>query len=889
MLGRGGGETRSNEDVVTMLPSPTTATMMRESTPRYRFARRLAAACACAILFAPVASFGQQASSRRTSSPPLPPVPSSVMTSETAPVAPLPPVPEPAALAAPYRDTAQTAPKARTAAPQIGFGDGDVYPREGSIRLDRGTFRMANLRQPPPVDQPPVDQPPVDQPPVFQPPVEQPAGPGYTPSQTGGFSFESDFERLAGEMLTGPVQGVTAAQAAASSNSNDLGDLISMSSSVQGVASQRRAQTAFTPIIRGFKEGQIYTQSDGAYWLPARQDLDTILSKLDPADIQDVVIIEGPYGLRYGPAFSFIDVVRRPTPRYDSPEIHNRIGLTFLANGDQWYARDAVYGGGQNYGFRFNYGHRLGSDYYDGNSQTIPSSYNNRNVLGDIGYDLSPYQHLEFSYQRLDVTDTEYYLQVFDLDLMVTDGWNLRYIDDDPSGPWSRMTLEGWTNRTRFNGNMTPVAVERISSAVSDSEQILDAGVTDGVAIIGATNGTVLSSGGRLGFTFGDVEDVHINTGGDFRYIQQSINENYLALANSASQQADVDTVFPGGGFSTNQPRSWLRDPGVFAEVGMPLGFWTPAIGARIDFVDSFIRASELRPGSQLVGDLEKSDTLYAFYLTNDVEIDRNWTGHVSFGHAQRPPTLTERYADGLFLSVAQSGFTRVIGDPDLAFERNWQMDLGIDCDFDSFRARLNGYHAFVLDYITFDDNIIVPDSDPSGARLLRYINTRYATLAGFSFSCEYDLTDRVTPFATMYYIEGRDMVIHQPLPQMPPLDTRLGLRFHDPRGGRFWGIEFFARVVDNQDRVAYIRQGVSGAVAQLEQATPGFTTFNVRAYYNWTPQMHLIAGIDNMFDRNYLEHLDTRLGPQDPIGTFPSLYNFRPGFTPYAGFEWVF
>jgi len=845
--------------------------------------------CGCAILGTTFSAIGQQPSSRRASAPEVPPVPAgpSIEAGEAASSLQIAQVP------APYRDASTS--ETRPASPAIGFGDPAVYPRQGAIQHEHGTFRMANLRQPPPVDQPPVNQPPVEQPPVFQPPVNQPAGQSGAPIQGGGFNFESDFERLAGEMLNGPVQGIGQGQVAASPNSNDIGDLIASSSSVQGVAAQRRAQTAFTPVIRGFKEGQIYTQSDGAYWLPARQDLDTILSKLDPADVQDIVIIEGPYGLRYGPAFSFIDVVRKPTPRYDSAEVHNRLGLTFLANGNQWYARDAVYGGGQNYGFRFNYGHRLGDDYYDGNSQSIPSGYNNRNVLGDIGFDLSPYQHVELSYQRLDVTDTQYYLQVFDLDLMVTDGWNLRYIDDDPTGPWTRMTLEGWTNRTRFNGNMTAIAAQRISQAVSFSEQIIDAGVPPppppgGVTVSGVTDGDVLSSGGRLGFTFGEVDDIHINTGGDFRYIEQNIQEFYNVSAVDPAFQSDVNTVFPGGSFFTNQPRSWLRDSGAFAEIGMPLGYWTPAIGARVDFVDSFIRSSDLRPNSQLVGNLEKSDTMYAFYLTNDLELDRNWTGHVSFGHAQRPPTLTERYADGLFLSVAQSGFTRVIGDPNLGFERNWQMDLGIDCDFDSFRARLNGYHAFVLDYVTFEDNIIVPDNDPSGARLLKYINTRYATLAGFSLSCEYDMTDRLTPFATMYYIEGRDMVIHQPLPQMPPLDTRLGLRFHDPNGGQYWGIEFFARVVDNQDRVAYIRQGNAGAVAQLEQATPGFTTFNLRAYYNWTPQMHLIGGIDNMFDRNYLEHLDTRLASQtDPLGTLPALYNFRPGFTPYAGFEWVF
>lgn len=848
------------------------------------------------LVFIPSQGRAQEISSRRaaTALPPVPPALNIEDAKSTTPTTSTPAAKQPS-----YRTS--TPAKATGTTPNIGFSDSSVYPREGAIELDGGTFRLTRLRQPPAVEQPSVAQPAVQQPSVVQPSVSQPGT--LSPFQGGGFDFEAEFERSTGESTPAVTQGINAGQLAVSPNANDIGDLISSSSSIQGVAAQRRAQTAFTPNIRGFKEGQVYTQADGSFWMPARQDLDTILSKLDPADIQNIAIIEGPYGLRYGPGFSFVDVVRTPTPRYDTPEIHNRFGLTFLANGGQWYGRDSVYGGGQNYGYRFNYGHRVGADYLDGNSQSIPSTYNNRNVLGDIGFDLSPYQRLELSYQRLDVTNTEYYLQIFDLDLLVTDGWNLRYIDDDPTKPWTRMTVEGWTNRTYFNGGMTPVAQQRISAAISNSDDFADNGVTEGGTISGQTNGTLISSGGRMGFTFGDVDDIHLNTGGDFRYIQQNINEDFRVVARDPGQQGGVDVVFPGppaGTIYTNQPRSWLRDPGLFAEIGAPLGFWTPAIGARIDFVNSFVRESDLRENTQLVppggvrSNLEESDTLYAFYLTNDLELDRNWTGHVSFGHAQRPPTLTERYADQLALSVAQSGFTRVIGDPQLGFERNWQMDLGIDCEFDSFRARLNGYYAFVLDYITFEDNR-VPTLDD--ARLLNYINTRYATLAGFSFSCEYDWTDRITPFAAMYYIEGRDMVIHQPLPQIPPLDTRLGFRFHDPRGGQKWGIEWFARVVDNQDRVGYIRGPGPGGVIQLEQPTPGFTTFNLRAYYNWTPNMHLIGGIDNMFDRNYLEHLDTRLvgqtGPQPLFppsdGFFPNLYNFRPGFTPYAGFEWVF
>lgn len=775
-----------------------------------------------------------------------------------------------------------------------------VFEPEGMIHVDGGYFNASAMMQPPPVDQPPVEQPP-----VFQPPVDQPSADG-TGAAFGGLDFESQFEAAVDQVLSGrPVETLSAAETRTSASS-DVGDLLARSNSVQDVNSQRRSQTAFNPNIRGFRDGQIYTQSDGAYWMAARQDLDTILNKLDPADIQDVVVIPGPYGLRYGPGFAFIDVIRAPTPRYDCPEIHNRFGLTFLTNGGQWYARDTVYGGGPNYGYRFNYGHRLGSDYEAGNGEDIPSSYKNRSAIGDIGFDLSPFQRVEFSYQRLDMTDTEYFLQFFDVDFLVTDGFNLRLIDEDPSGPWDKMVVEGWWNRTRFEGSTFNSSkrqvVDRVEAALENSPTLTGAGVTDDILFNGSTDGDLLSTGARIANTIGDTDGPQLTFGGDFRYLEQNIREKFFISAIDPgsgafdpTQQSIINGIFNANDDSTlftNLPRSWTRNPGVFAECSLPIGFWTTSVGARVDFVHSFVRESDLRPNSQLGTDLSQSDTLYAFYMTNEIQLDHNWTGRAGFGHAQRAPTMTERYADAIFLGVAQSGFTRVIGDPGLNKERNWQIDVGLEADYGLWRGQVGAFHSWVLDYVTYEGNVLI---DPTGARLLRYVNTDLATLAGISASTEFDLTSRLTPFASVQYIEGRDQVINAPLPQIWPLEGRAGLRLHDPNGGQYWGVEFFARIVDNQDRLGTIRQGGTNTTVPLETATPGFTVWELRSYYNYSRNLSIIGGIYNVFDRTYLEHLDLRLPEQTippvPVGGtfFPAQFAFRPGFTPYVGLEWTY
>ncbi len=103
---------------------------------------------------------------------------------------------------------------------------------------------------------------------------------------------------------------------------------------------------------------------------------------------------------------------------------------------------------------------------------------------------------------------------------------------------------------------------------------------------------------------------------------------------------------------------------------------------------------------------------LYSFFLSNKVDLDENWNCKFGFGQAQRPPSLTERYADGEFLSVIQSGFSRVIGSPTLAPERLWQIDCGLNANYDKFAAVLSGFYSWDFE---FQHVRRVPDSRSVG------------------------------------------------------------------------------------------------------------------------------------------------------------------------------
>ena len=337
--------------------------------------------------------------------------------------------------------------------------------------------------------------------------------------------------------------------------------------------------------------------------------------------------------------------------------------------------------------------------------------------------------------------------------------------------------------------------------------------------------------------------------------------------------------------------------------------YWTARLGTRVDWVHTNVRRGELRgiypgigpmtgtyngslPGvSSDLNILSQNDTMFGGYLTNDVQLTDTLGVSGGFGYAQRPPTLIDRYADAVFLGIIQSGFSRVIGRPDLDREQNLQVDLGMTMNFENARGYVRGFHAWVLDYITYS---VASVNDPTGARLLSTVNTRYATLRGCEASSEFDLTGWLSPFATMTYVNGIDQEIDRPLPSIPPLQSRMGIRIHDLEGGRRWGLEFAARPVAPQNLIGTVRTTGAENDRTLDQTiefpTAGFTTWHRRGYWNPSRNLHLVSGIDNLIDKNYIEHLSLRL-PADANGpvVIPPTLVLSPGFTPYFNLEWIY
>ena len=502
---------------------------------------------------------------------------------------------------------------------------------------------------------------------------------------------------------------------------------------------------------------------------------------------------------------------------------------------------------------------------------------------------------MEFNYLRFDQNNVEFPGMAFDIDRLATNGYEFQY-EWRNAAYYDRLKVDTWHNRTQFTGD-----AQRPSKRIEFP-------YLNYIHYVGYTDVDSTSTGFRAVATWGDDDDPQFSLGIDLRYLMQRLDEigsGRIGFTQFTNANSPI-------------PQSQSTNPGLFIEKRLPVGdYLTLSAGARTDIVSAEITAdpaslehlgnqplSRQSSFSNIVGtsDIDRQFFTWATYIRGDYKLDDHLTTVAGYGFSQRPPSLTEMYVCQSFMFVLQNGLNTLTGDPSLDPEQKHQFDVGLQWEYPRFRGGVFGFYALVHDYMTFE-NMKIVRGPPSGNVVqenLKYVNTDLAMLVGSELYSEYDWTDWLTPYATLSYVQGEDLTRNgdfatrqaspgspstrvyglprgyfsgvsgsgsEPLPQLIPLESRLGFRIHERGKTQRWGVEIGPRVVAPQYRVAS---------SLLELPTGGFTVWNVQGY--WSPNKHwtYIAGIDNFLNRNYREHLDFR--------TLDGYSMLQPGISAYFG-----
>jgi len=197
-------------------------------------------------------------------------------------------------------------------------------------------------------------------------------------------------------------------------------------------------------------------------------------------------------------------------------------------------------------------------------------------------------------------------------------------------------------------------------------------------------------------------------------------------------------------------------------------------------------------------------------------------TLYAGLGRAERAPDFWE--------------MRRVFG---LDTEKLTQLDLGVGLGTGRVTANLAVFAGRLDDYIL----IVRPGLEAQEAR----------NIDAKTYGAEADVTVQLGPTLSMTvtgaWVRSENDTDDVPLAQTPPLAGTLSLDHDD--GRRFGGL--LLRAVQRQDR---IHPGYGTIYSFDTDATPGFGVVSAYGGYRFGERVTVTAGIDNLLDRAYAEHI---------------------------------
>lgn len=211
----------------------------------------------------------------------------------------------------------------------------------------------------------------------------------------------------------------------------------------------------------------------------------------------------------------------------------------------------------------------------------------------------------------------------------------------------------------------------------------------------------------------------------------------------------------------------------------------------------------------------------------------------MNLAQAFRAPSLEERYQ---FIDL---GNLVKVGDPDLAAENSRSLDLGFRLWSEQVRFSCNGYYNRLTDLVAETPGTY------EGRKALLKVNIGDAEFYGGDMRLDLQPFHYHAFWLHASYVHGQDLDLRVPLPQIAPFNGSVGVH---SEGIPWFSVDLEASLFAKQDRVA---------AGELE--TPGYTVVN--AYLNskvvtlWGIKMNLTAGVENLLDKEYRNHLSTNRG----------------------------
>ncbi|MBN1560153.1 TonB-dependent receptor [candidate division KSB1 bacterium] len=302
-------------------------------------------------------------------------------------------------------------------------------------------------------------------------------------------------------------------------------------------------------------------------------------------------------------------------------------------------------------------------------------------------------------------------------------------------------------------------------------------------------------------------------------------------------------------------PLSTYRSAGLFLQDEAPMvkNRLVLTVGGRYDFIQ--VENEEALQPVYLIVDGAKNDNPPNQKVLWEAQTadNRSWSGNIGLlvkatertdvtltvARSFRSPYLEERY------QYIDQGNLVKIGNPNLQPEKGAFADVGLRHRGEKVTFIGN------LFYNRIKDMVVETAGEYEGRNALLKTNIGSAELYGFDASLDLALYRSIHLFGGAAYVHGTDTFVNEPLPLVPPLNGRLGVR---SALTSCFTLECAAHLFGGQDRIA-----------EWEKETPGYAVFDLyltsAAFSLGDINNQFFLGIENLFDRACRNHLSTNRG----------------------------
>lgn len=607
--------------------------------------------------------------------------------------------------------------------------------------------------------------------------------------------------------------------------SHDAGQVLQNVSFIAGI--RKSGSYGFDPVMRGFKHDQLNIVVDGALSATAAcpNRMDPPSSQISPNMTQHIELLKGPYALRYGTGFGgTINFVGADPAFVPGFKPIGRLSAGYENNGEV-FTTEAVLGFVNAFmNFQLYGALAQGNNYTDGTGEHIAASFARNSFGTKTAVRLSKNQWMELSAARNYADDVDF-----------------------PSLPMDLRTDETWMLQLRHQAGFTHSSIKNLKTNLYGSwvDHFMDNRLKplDPRMLEAETRAYTRNYGGRT-----EVEIQHgmqqLFAGADIRVEEaEGLRRREFLMGPNAGKILNDDAWQHGR----------ISKSGLFAEYRYAFHDYLLVAAARLELnhAEVFDAAPEFTAVYPETTQMQLNPSFSA-------GITRYWGEGFSAsawaGRAQRSGSLGERFIN--YFPVGLDPY-EMLGNPGLKAEINNQADLHLNHQSRQSQIGITVYIAYLQDYISSKVDTSLQVRLPSSPGVRQYTNLDRAMLTGFEFSLSQKLPARLESELSMAYTYGQDMETRTPLPEIPPLELRFRLN------GKYFAEKLMpdvqVRHVLRQDRIA----------AELaETATPAFTLVDVGLSYAFSNQIKLDAGVNNLFDVVYYEHLSRalRTDPAKPL-----------------------